>query len=859
MIENSLIQSNFLGRDGFKWWVGQVAPEEAQGDQINGDGWGNRVKVRIMGYHPDNDVELKNEDLPWAHILKSPEGGSGRAGRGKPTQILPGDNVLGFFLDGDTAQQPVILGVFSSTNPAAAKSKDKEYTQPFVPYTGYTSKIKPNDNIAQSESGDQNKLSSPSNRQLDTETAKKIEEATGQVQVVASQVLGTTVTFGDTSGARSAVTKINGEVQNALKDFKNSTPQLKNKVLSKASKNLANISTSMSSNMITSTFETMAPKLNDGLHKLYKDKYGEVLKKTGNTALAKKAASLAQKAKVPSILNIENAIPCMMKNVTDKLENNISNLLAPLLENVQNYNDCIGDQFSAGIMNSIIGSIDESLAPLMGDIGDIFPGDIAGMLRDKADGLLGISDALGGCDLPTPGSTLAQKTNQWVIGKGPKSLTVKSIEDLSGSLLSIANAAESLKEAAGGEGVLSNLLSGVNLNLPNIDIPNLPLNLGQIGGIASSLGAFDFMSPLVNTPGYRSGLGDCYTGTPLNCSGIKVNVFGGDGKGAAAQAILGGLVGDAVAGQTGSLIGIKMTSMGSGYTVPPFVEIVDNCNQGYGAIARATIDYDKTSPTYSQVTDIYVISGGENYPVIETTEDIYTIDHVVVVNPGENYSEEDIITDSKGNTYTKFIDESGRILNVIPPNPETNNVEEVNEFVEMIIRGPNNTSPSGSGAILRAQIAPRPPYQGEIKQVIDCITPRDGIVGFVNGEPYYGVFHVMSNGVKMTGAKHSDSDMIIYDTPQESRTSRGMMSMSTSYTTVSSAPVQNVSDTTTTSQPDTSNITTAPQMDIPDQTPTQQPSQPTYTPPASSPPSGGGSSGSGGSGSSGGGGYGGGY
>ena len=86
MIENSLMQSNFLGRDGFKWWVGQVAPEEAQGKQINGDGWGNRVKVRIMGYHPDNEVELKNEDLPWAHILKSPEGGSGRAGRGKPTQ-----------------------------------------------------------------------------------------------------------------------------------------------------------------------------------------------------------------------------------------------------------------------------------------------------------------------------------------------------------------------------------------------------------------------------------------------------------------------------------------------------------------------------------------------------------------------------------------------------------------------------------------------------------------------------------------------------------------------------------------------------------------------------------------------------
>ena len=49
MIENNLIQSNFLGRDGFKWWVGQVAPEEVQASQIDGGGWGNRFKVRILG------------------------------------------------------------------------------------------------------------------------------------------------------------------------------------------------------------------------------------------------------------------------------------------------------------------------------------------------------------------------------------------------------------------------------------------------------------------------------------------------------------------------------------------------------------------------------------------------------------------------------------------------------------------------------------------------------------------------------------------------------------------------------------------------------------------------------------------
>ena len=831
MIENSLMQSNFLGRDGFKWWVGQVAPEEAQGKQINGDGWGNRVKVRIMGYHPDNEVELKNEDLPWAHILKSPEGGSGRAGRGKPTQILPGDNVLGFFLDGDTAQQPVIIGVFSSSTAAAEISKDKTYSQPFVPYTGYTSKIKPNDNIAQSEAGDQNKESSPSNRHVDTELAEKITEATGKVTKVASSVLGTTITFGDTSGARSAVTKINGEIKNALKDFKNATPALKNKVLADASRNLASISTSMSSNMIKSTFDNMAPMMNDGLHKLYKDKYGAVLAKTGNIALAKKVASFAQKSKVPSILNIENAIPCMMKNVTDKLESNISDLLAPLLDNVENFNDCIGDQFNAGIMNSIIGSIDDAIGPMLGDLGDIFPTDIGGMLREKADGLLGISDALGGCDLPTASSTLGQKTNQWTIGKGPKSMTVKSIEELAGALSSVANAAESLKEAAEGTGIFNNLLSGVNLNLPNIELPKLPLALGSVAAVT---GAFDFMTPLVNTKGYRSGLGECFTGTPSNCSGIKVNVFGGNGKGAAAKAILGGLVGDAVAGQTGSLIGIQMTNMGSGYTIPPFVEIVDNCNQGYGAVARATVDYDKASPTYGKVTDIVVITGGENYPVIETADENYTVDHVVIVNPGKNYMENDEITDQQGNKYTKFIDEQGRLLNVIPPNPKNENVKQVSELPELSIE-----TSTGSGAILRAQLAPRPDYQGEIKQVIDCITPRDGIVGFVNGEPYYGSFHVHPpTGLKMVGAAHTTTPhAIIYDTPQESRTARSVAMTSTSFTTVASAGQvtyeqgEVVTPTETQTMVDSSEGTGTINYD------TSAPSTPTSSPPASSPPS----------------------
>ena len=50
MLDASILgNSKFLGRDGFRWWVGQIPPIDAQEDQLaTGDGVGNRVKVRIM-------------------------------------------------------------------------------------------------------------------------------------------------------------------------------------------------------------------------------------------------------------------------------------------------------------------------------------------------------------------------------------------------------------------------------------------------------------------------------------------------------------------------------------------------------------------------------------------------------------------------------------------------------------------------------------------------------------------------------------------------------------------------------------------------------------------------------------------
>lgn len=90
-----------------------------------------RARVRIWGWH-DQD-EVSTEQLPWAQLLhpstSSVTGGVGVDGTG----LRVNDWVMGIFLDGETARQPIILGSiagiesdtgFPSTNPLAANDTD---------------------------------------------------------------------------------------------------------------------------------------------------------------------------------------------------------------------------------------------------------------------------------------------------------------------------------------------------------------------------------------------------------------------------------------------------------------------------------------------------------------------------------------------------------------------------------------------------------------------------------------------------------------------------------------------------------------------------------------------------------------
>ena len=94
---------NFMGKDGFQWFVGVV--EDRQDPKKLG-----RVRVRCLGYHSENISDLPTSDLPWAHPM-NPITSATVSGVGQtPLGVVEGTWVVGFFQDGADAQQPIIIG-----------------------------------------------------------------------------------------------------------------------------------------------------------------------------------------------------------------------------------------------------------------------------------------------------------------------------------------------------------------------------------------------------------------------------------------------------------------------------------------------------------------------------------------------------------------------------------------------------------------------------------------------------------------------------------------------------------------------------------------------------------------------------
>ena len=686
-MEESLLKSNFLGRDGFRWWIGQIAPEEVQ-KQLNKDGWGNRLKVRIMGYHPYNVVELPNKDLPWAQVLLSTSDGTGASNYATSHKVRPGDIVFGFFLDGDNAQVPVITGCFGRTSQVPSE----DYAGPFQPFTGYTTRIQ-NDGtrIKKNEASEQTKKAQESPYYLPPQTANSIN------QLAWFYGTGDTLQLG-TAKPGSKMEKIATDLENAIKylqDLK-SFPNLAQEwidikveeLCGQISQKIQGITTEIVSGVVNSTYEELQPVLQQGAKSVYDAAAATVPNSKSGAHLA---GVEAQKATIEPVKQLQKLIPCLISSIIESLGSLISDMVCALLENVANVVSCVIDQFLGGLLNGIIDLIIAGMSGVLGALSLLLSFsnfNLGDTIRELAGGLLGIPLSFNcGEEETDPG------VEKWTIGSGPTQslpFDINSILDLANNANSIASDPES-----------------------------------GLSGIQGIIGPLDFLNPEISDPDFiGSGLSNCFGGVPTVCNPPSINIFGGGGSGASALPIFG-----SISEGTGSIIGAILTSGGSGYAYPPFVSITDNCGKGYGAVAQSVIEN-------GQVTAILINSDGEGYTLgnqpqvgdiigtvgdgdttggtdtasVQSPEQDPTITDVLIINPGYNYQPEDIVTDNFGNEYDVVID-NGSIVSITPIN--------ITDITDLPILGV--VSKTGSGAKLKPVFGFRTSFQGEVKQVIDCV------------------------------------------------------------------------------------------------------------------------------------------
>mgnify|MGYP003324141659 CR=1 FL=1 len=92
---------DYIGQQ-FTWYTGII---EDIDDPLNL----NRVKVRCIGFHSMDKAVLPTDDLPWATVIM-PVTSASIKGNGANHHLEKDSWVVGFFRDGSSAQDPMVMG-----------------------------------------------------------------------------------------------------------------------------------------------------------------------------------------------------------------------------------------------------------------------------------------------------------------------------------------------------------------------------------------------------------------------------------------------------------------------------------------------------------------------------------------------------------------------------------------------------------------------------------------------------------------------------------------------------------------------------------------------------------------------------
>jgi hypothetical protein len=885
MIDESFLKSNFLGRDGFVWWIGQVAdPEVWRNAKVDIDAgkeaWGYRCKVRIIGYHSFDRNELADNDLPWAHILTSAaDGGPAQGGFGKTPLLVGGESVVGFFLDGEEAQQPVIMSCFHRS-PVV---ENVDNPQPFQPFTGskgvyatsggsggtasQATRIKQQPEGQTKETNE--KLGSDNFFQMasdvvDFSTAASLDlepgftglgpEFLSQAGSTYEGAFSPSDTLFSDDLAEAAFLKgiydggkvptdngcgdnILAQITEKLQSFIGTINSLEQTALGfidpirNTIVDVRNIVNSVSRS-IASLVKFVINAMRDNIFKLI----GKLFKLLGLVTPSPIALPLSEAAK-----NIMNIIFCLFEKLWPLILDFLKGLLNGVVGRSPNVPRCAAEEVASSLINKLASMIDGALGTIMSGLDWL------------ANGISSIAGALTGS------LNIISQLLSFLQCDGLACRGITTWDPFSGARFP-------------GSDLWDNILANMNV-LNGLGTPDFSVGFLSLFGDDNTPFA-DCRKRIVN-PQNQDDLAPLPPGVRFNkCIPPEVLIYGGNGVNARAKAVVSEI--------DGSIVSFLLCDPGSGYTSPPDIQIIDNSNHGKGAQARTTI-------VDGRINRIYIINPGRGYCQTNLTEEtsnrptgllppdgvgIGTIgigttqrpcldvgdrrlsDNIIGINtdfvierPGIGYTNSDTI--QVGDCmYKPVLTRNGSIIGY----------EKMGDCSDKFTRVPlvSINTRTGQGAAIYPVIQFVPQFIEDnpdlvdnfinggtggvgintIVNIVDCVSESNILVGYVNGSPYYGSFHIHM-GRKMTGRVHTGTGSYIYDTVEESlgltsvqQTSQQTSQETTTPTTGGTGVALPPEPTPTPTPTPTPNPTPTPTPN-PDPDPPSSPSPPPSPPPSS--------------------------
>ena len=358
----ALGKTNFVGKDGFNWWIGQIAPPQSWrpvNAYLSRDEYKhNRVKVRIIGYHPFDDEGnvLPDVDLPWAEVLIPTHSGSGQASLSETMILAGGETCIGFFLDGEDAQQPVIVGLLPKFNRVEEAYDNTQSRQ--IKSSGF----KP---FQADLAGSAPDIDSNSRLQDGTRIAVVPKNLENSAQSTNSQKKNTKKTSAWTPCNDSVI----GKSTQAITDFITVLQGLENvgnSWIDPLTNSVVNIQAELAfvtgqiSGIMKGTINSVKTNLLKNLNKKFKKLLGPL--KAG----AKGIDSFFEAKKLKKGFDgAMGLIYCAFENVLGNISGFISNMFQNLIGNVVNGALCAIEQFTAGIFAKVFDSLEGALGTVM--------------------------------------------------------------------------------------------------------------------------------------------------------------------------------------------------------------------------------------------------------------------------------------------------------------------------------------------------------------------------------------------------------------------------------------------------------------------------------------------------------------